>query len=295
MEWSELRDGKIIPVETISQKYNTSTQQFDYTINGEAVSEDKYNRKATELYNQTLDIQCSGSSAGTMQSILSETEKTMETIGCSVDDIDLSEYDKQKEIYKTYLNSGKWLNRKFREAHSSVGINDIEKKLYYDFDGDGTLEMWLKASNNQSVWPDTLSVFCTIKDGKVVELLKAEECGGEIGGNYVTMVYSEKDDQLYIGYFDHSRGFGGSYGALTAYSLRDGELCQSFSFSALSYNQGMSESKYMINGKTITQEEESKFAGYYRMFDLYTAEKLLYDLSPFTSVRDRLIALKVIK
>ena len=154
--------------------------------------------------------------------------------------------------------------------------------------------MWLKISAEHSAWPDTLSVFCTIKNDEVVELIKAEEGGGEIGGNYVTLVYSEKDDQFYIGDFSHSRGFGGVYGALTTYTMFDGILEKVAEYSALSFNQGMEESKYTINGQVVTAEEESAFASNYHKLNFDTAEKTLYYFSPAISIKERLKTLKVI-
>ena len=44
-------------------------------------------------------------------------------------------------------------------------MKNIEE-LFFDYDEDGTLEMWLKASVSGSGWPESLSVFCTIKDEK---------------------------------------------------------------------------------------------------------------------------------
>ena len=467
LEWSELQQGKIISVQTISQLFNTTTQQFDYKINGNIVSESEFNKTADELKKKTIDIQCSGSSSTTMQSVLNETESVLQRIGYTMntseeryrayrekveeliakygkpfinnnayggtaivklidfdDDgneelycaysekigwvdqqeifefengkavslfkgdinnmgtgvapyvlirtngsqfyiksgckdkeggspgydvsvengrkvvdtsnniqwnnhssayinisvaespnilkdteavmrqigckdyniIDIVAYGRQKMVYQSYLDSGKWKNNNIDRdtPHSSVGINDIKKQIYFDFDGDGILEMWMKISAEHSAWPDTLSVFCTIKNGEVVELIKAEEGGGEIGGDYVTLVYSKKDDQFYIGNFGHSRGFGGVYGALTTYTMIDGILEKVAEYSAMSLNQGMGESKYTINGQVVTAEEESAFASNYHKLDFDTAEKTLYYFSPAISIKERLKTLKVI-
>lgn len=462
LTWSELKDNEMVAAETISYEYNSSTKATDYYIDGKSVSEAEYNKRVDEMHNSTSDIQCSGSTVETMQSVLDETDRVLQKLGYSItaseqrysayrnkveeligiygkpsirneyyggvafvklidfdddgneelycayaeksgridqqeifgfennkmvslfkgdinnfgtdaepfvkfttDDcmvyilsgnqkteggdpgmyigiengklitnsdldnsfeftcnvmafgssdplrnttavmnelgckeyniINKAEYDSQLKIYKLYVESDEWKNSKttddkFSGIRSGPVLENLKTpdELFFDYDGDGTLEMWLNASSDRSGWPETLSVFCTIKNGKVVELLKTGECGGELGGGYVTLSYCEPDDKLYIGIFDHARGFGGVAGSLTAYTMSNGILEEAVEYTAISYSQGMGESVFTVNGKNVTPEEERDFSANYINLNQDTAKQILFNTSYAVSIKEKL-------
>ena len=225
--------------------------------------------------------------------VIGNTERVMKQLGCYTGDIiDKEEYNRQTGIYNDYIKSDVW--RTFSEK-PGPRVEELDKiqNIFYDFDGDGTLEMWMKASVSQSMgWPETLSLFCTIKDGKVEQLLQAGECGGELGGDYVTLTYSEDDDKLRIGTFYHARGFGGVKGSLTSYDYSYSGLEKYLEFTGTSYNAQPSECT--INGKSVSEEEYRDFTQKYHNLCFDNAESLLFNTPPTTSVKDRLKELKVL-
>ena len=225
--------------------------------------------------------------------VLEDTKNVMEKLGCDTHSvIDKEEYDRQLNIYNDYIKSESW--RTFSgELSPRVDELDRIQELYYDFDGDGILEMWLKASIDQTAgWPETLSLFCTIKDSKVEKLLTAGECGGELGGDYVTLSYCENDNRFYIGKFNHSRGFGGISGGYEGYTLSGSTLTKEVEYQIITFNGQSPENT--INGNKVSSEEYNSFVNTYHHLDFDTAEKLLYYTPPTMTTKERLKELKVI-
>ena len=224
---------------------------------------------------------------------IDDTRNIMKQLGCDYSGIiDFNEYYRQTSIYWDYIKSNEW--RSFsREIGPRVEELDRTQTIFYDFDGDGVLEMWFKASNGKSSgWPETLSLFCTIKNGRVEQLLKSGECGGELGGDYVTLTYSEDDNKLRIGNFYHARGFGGVSGSLTSYDYSNSTLKKYLEYSGTSYND--QPSKNTINGKSVSEEEYRDFTQKYHNLSFDNAQNLLFYTPPTTSIKDRLKEMKVI-
>lgn len=225
---------------------------------------------------------------------IGDTRDIMKQFGCDTDGIiDSVEYEDQYMIYSRYISSDEWKNFS-REIAPRVNALNKYQILFYDFDGDGILEMWMKAYVDKSGWPETLSLFCTIRNGKVEQLLKCGECGGELGGDYVTLTYSEDDDQLRIGKFYHARGFGGVHGSLTSYNYSDADLKKYLEYSGTTYNDNMQPSEFKINGRDVTENEYREFTEKYHNIKIEDAEKLLYYTPPTASTKDRLKEMKVI-
>ena len=224
---------------------------------------------------------------------IGDTRDIMKQFGCDTNGIiDSVQYEEQYMIYSRYIGSDEWRSFSGQQAPRVEMLNK-NKILFYDFDGDGTLEMWMKSYVDKSGWPETLSLFCTIKNGKVKQLLKCGECGGELGGDYVTLTYCEDDNKLRIGTFDHARGFGGVYGNLISYDYSDSTLKKYLEFKGTSYMDGH-PSEFIINGKSVSEEEYRNFTQKYHNLSFDNAEKLLYYTPPTTSIKDRLKEMKVI-
>ena len=227
---------------------------------------------------------------------MTETLSVFKKIGYKCEDvIEEAAYQEQTEKYEKYLkdNYGDIVSRVPSPTGSRLGVMDDIKELYYDFDNDGILEMWFSASETQAInRPMTVSLFCTINNGKVEELLNEKTSGGSFGGTRVTLTYSEHDDSLKIGVSHFCGGWGGSLYGLTSYNYSNGKLEKCLEYSGSFPNNGQSEC--MINGKSVSQDEYIDYTAKLHNLFIENATKVLFYSPTTTSVYERLVQLKVI-
>ena len=448
LTWSELKDNKMAAVETISYEYNKSTGSTDYYIDENPVSEAEYRQRVDEMQSSTKDIQCSGSTVKTLQSVLDETDRVLHQLGYSVtvsqqrnaayrdkveeligkygkpalkegyyggvafvrlidfDDDGNEElycayaeqniYADQQEIWGfedgkiislakgniNYLGSGTepfvkftiddckvyalfedratWENEtvnsddkgiyigiengesifksdlddsisctdrvsmlqfddllkctqnvmndlgckdfhiinrmeyyrqigiymrylhKWKNTGGKENLNSMDE-LFFDYDGDGILEMWCESSLESSRRSEKLSLFCTLKDKKVFELINTYESGG-----HIALSYCETDNKIYIEVFNHAGGFVGTADLLTSYMMSDGILKKVAEYTVHSYSSGLGDYVFNISLKNATPEEEKKFANSYHNIDQDTARKILFNTSYTISIKEKL-------
>lgn len=455
LTWSELKNNKMVAAETISYQYNPSTGTKDYYIDKKNVSETQYQNKAEEFEKKAVDIQCSGSTVKTLQSVLDETDRVLKKLGCSVtvsqqrnaayrDKVEelIGKYGKpavkdsyyggvafvrlidfdddgneelycayaeqngyvdQQEIWGfkngkiislakediNYIGSGtepfiKFTIEDFKvyalfgnrtvlgnetvnsdnkeiyigiengksilkydlddsisykssvmllqfgdelkitqnvmnelgckdyhiinttEYNKQVGIymkyldewkknvggentDSIKNKLFFDYDGDGILEMWRESSLESSSRSEKLSLFCTLKDKEIVkdkevfELINTYESGG-----HMALSYCETDNKIYMEVFNHAGGFVGTSDSLTGYTMSDGILKKTAEYTVHSYSSGLGGYAFTVSLKNATTEEEKKFENIYHNIDMDTAKKILFDTSYAVSIKEKL-------
>lgn len=209
---------------------------------------------------------------------LRETKSTMDELGCNeYNIINKAEYDRQLIIYIFYIESDKWKN--------TVGVENLNSihKLFFDYDGDGILEMWYESSLESSLRAEKFSLFCTLKNNNVFELINTYKNGG-----HITLSYCETNDKTYIEVFDHARGFVGATDSLTAYTMSDGILKKTAEYTLNSYSSGIGESVFTVSTKNVTPEEEEKFENSYHNIDQDTAEQILFNTSYAVSIKEKL-------
>lgn len=229
----------------------------------------------------------------TKTNVIGDTETILKKLNCQCSGIiDIEKYKKQLEIYDQYLTLNDWRTYKSLDTVITNNNLDVIRKMYFDYDGDGNLEMWFKASNSNSLgWPETRSLFCTIENGVVKTLLSTSECGGELGGDYITLTYNIDKDELYIGKFNHTRGFGSILGGYEGYILSNFSFNKMVEYQSTTYN---SQSEKKINGKVVTDEEYNSFTNNYYHLDFENAQHFIYYTPPIQTTEERLKNMKII-
>ena len=171
-------------------------------------------------------------------------------------------------LYEAFLESGNWVRiwcPQRGEMVSSVnnGRYEITAKRIFDFDGNGTLDLWFRAEDtNSSI--EVITGFATIVDGQVMLLLSGYASGGSIGGTFVTSAYNQETSEHVITRRGLIGGFGGRVHYADFYSMENGELTLLYSIWHESHwpaGGGEVEEIFKVNSEEVSDEVYNQIAG----------------------------------
>ncbi len=157
-------------------------------------------------------------------------------------------------VYLDFMQSDEWAKGTdgYGEAYDISGIGINAYKIF-DFDGNGTPELWLEALDYSGIRPWGISALYTIEDSTVRNLLLGYQSGGTIGGEYLVIRFDTQTARHVIALEGYAGGFGGSAASSRYYDYQDGELTEIGSTSII--NDGESgTTEYKINGTVVSAE-----------------------------------------
>jgi len=196
--------------------------------------------------------------------------KTPEVITFDIEQPDVN------KVYLTYMESNAWAWLPHPEESRQELLNYNEDGRYkviayriLDFDGDGLLDLWLWAIDDESKgcsYTPSISGFYSIMDGKVERLLSGYFSGGSIGGDFITVKYNLETSEHVLVLYGVWGGFGGRAKTERYYSMQNGKLTELDSLWYVYYwatESREEEEKYEVNYEPVSEEVYNQIAAKY--------------------------------
>ena len=184
---------------------------------------------------------------------------------------------KEMELYKSYLSGGAWKQYCQSENEGGAVADNLTKMHYelFDFDGDGSLEMWMKAYNPSPItYAESVSIFCNLKDGAVNVLAHGSAADGSIGGTTLGFVLDKNNGQIQLEIYERVGGWGGIAMELTPYTYSGGTLTAQPSLRQ--YRENNQQPIYTIGGDEVSEDVYNQSVHHFVYLDEHVLP-LVYD------------------
>lgn len=242
-EWSELKDGEVVVLKTLSDMPQQGETPPVYRIDDVIVDEATFRAETEKIRSNVVDLQCNGAKQETLSAYIAETNETLKkleyTKSATVDNDD-SETNKVKseqwkKLYIDYIQK----NGKIKDSFNHY--IDIYKLV--DINGDEIPELYINYGTTAG--GDAL---CSYHNGKLIEqrmynyglsYMEGQNLFCDSGGHmdrYYDKIYSIKDDKFVLLY-------EGEYGAEDNSNLQRDE-------------NGYIIYSYKWNGKEVSSKSE---------------------------------------
>lgn len=289
-EWLSIEGGK---TETVFSFLGSDDPDMECKINGTVATKSEYKEKMDVFYNSgnLTHIVIYNNDSNTLE----DTLKTMELLGYGSDSLKNNDnYKNAMVLYSAYIESEKWRTYdNFGEMITNDRLTE-QKYAIFDINNDGVFEMLFEAENpNPTMRPETRSVFCTIQNGEVKELLSCATVDGTMGGTNAVVEYSEENDAFYICETQYGSGGGVQGNSIKGYTLDGVTLVKQFSASSEFVLSNPPTENHTIDGETVSRQKHDSYIRKIKQLPIEAVDKLYNEPSDLSN-RDRLIELGVI-